>query len=128
MLTKEQILAADDLKRERVEVPEWGGHLFVGTITGAARDEFETVIFEPNKSPRERLRNIRARLVALTAVDEEGNLLFSQEDVEALGKKSAGVLDRVFSVAQRLNGLSKEDAENLAKNSGPSPRGDSTSS
>jgi hypothetical protein len=62
------------------------------------------------------LRNIRAKLVALTVVDEDGNRIFSDEDAEALGKKSAAALDRIFAVAQRLSGLRPEDVEELAGN------------
>jgi hypothetical protein len=42
--------------------------------------------------------------------------------VEALGKKSAAALNRVFEVAQRLSGITDDDVEELAKNSvgGPS--------
>jgi len=128
MLTKEQILAADDLKREVVDVPAWGGELMVRALTGKDRDEFEQSLFDAGKTPRERMRNVRARLVAITVVDEQGNLLFSEADVEKLGNKSAAALDLVFSVAQRLSGLSKEDAEALAKNSVPGPRAPSVSS
>ena len=38
-------------------------------------------------------------------------------DVKALGKKSSLALNRVFEVAQRLNGLTERDMEELAGNS-----------
>ena len=34
VLTKSQILEADDIKHESVFVPEWGGKVFVQTMTG----------------------------------------------------------------------------------------------
>jgi len=52
----------------------------------------------------------------LTICDEEGTRLFAAKDMDELGKKSAAALDRIFTVAQRLNGLSGEDVEDLAKN------------
>ena len=117
LLTREAILQADDLPRELVEVPEWGGALYVRALTGAERDAFEQSIVETRgKNTRMNLRNIRARLVALTVVDEDGNRLFSDDDVEALGRKSAAALNRVFEVAQRLSGLRPEDVEELAGN------------
>ena len=41
LLTKEQMLAADDIKSERVEVPEWGGDVMVRGLTGTQRDAWE---------------------------------------------------------------------------------------
>ena len=43
-----------------------------------------------------------------------------------MGKKGAKALDRVFSVAQKINGISDGDVEELAKNSGIAQSGDST--
>ena len=51
-------------------------------------------------------------------VDEAGERLFSNDDVVALGKKNASALDKVFAIAQKLNGLSAADVEELEKNSG----------
>ena len=43
MLTREQILAADDLPRERCPVPEWHGELWVRTMTAADREALRAV-------------------------------------------------------------------------------------
>jgi len=118
LLTKSVILAADDLKREAVPVPEWGGDVFIRSMTGAERDAFENAQIEGRGKDRKvNLANLRARLVAATACDGEGKLLFSKEDAAALGGKSSAALDRCFEVAQRLSRLSREDVEALAKNS-----------
>jgi hypothetical protein len=118
LLTREQILQADDLPFEDVEVPEWGGTVRVRTLSGQERDAFEASITEQRgRNIRIRPENIRARLVALSVVDEEGQQLFDESDIRRLGAKSAKALDRLFSVAQRLSGISNEDVEELAKNS-----------
>ena len=44
-LTRDLILGMDDLSRVRVDVPEWGGHLFVRSMTGMERDAFEGAMF-----------------------------------------------------------------------------------
>lgn len=117
MLTREAILQAVDLLTEDVEVPEWGGIVRVRGLTGAERDRFEgSVVQVKGRKAAMNLHNLRARLVALTAIDEDGERLFSSKDVEALGEKSAAALERVFSAAQRLSGLSDEDVEELTKN------------
>lgn len=112
MLTKEAILSADDLPRERVSVPEWGGDVFVRTMTGTDRDAFEASLIG-NKDGR--MENVRARLVSLTLCNEIGTRIFGDDDIAALGAKSAKALDRVFAVAQRLNGIGVEQADAAKK-------------
>ena len=114
MLSKEQILKADDSKTIEVDVPEWGGTVMIGTMSGFARDQFEAAILGKNGGAN--TVNIRAKLAASTLIDEQGNLLFTAKDVTALGKKSAAALDRVFEAAQKLNRISDTDVEELAKN------------
>ena len=114
ILTKAQILQASDTKQETVEVPEWGGEVIVAVMSGHARDRLEASIV--GKNGGQNLQNIRAKYVAASLVDEKGDLLFSESDVQALGKKSAAALDRVFAVAQRINHITDDDVEELAKN------------
>lgn len=113
ILTRDEILAADDLKTEIVPVPEWGGSVKVRTLMGVQRDRFEASIV---KGKVVSMENLRAKLVAESAVNEKGKQLFTTKDVEALGKKSARALDKVFAVAQRLSGLTPADVDELAKN------------
>jgi len=117
-LTRDQILSASDIQTEEVSVPEWSGTVLVRGLTGAERDAFEAGMVEPHgKKMRYHLQDIRARLCVLSIVDEKGKRMFTLADVEALSAKSAAALDRVFTVAQELSGLSNEDVEELAKNS-----------
>jgi hypothetical protein len=126
--TRDQILSADDLPVREIEVPEWGFWVRVKTLTGEERDAFEAAIVKRNgRNVTQNLANIRARLVANTVVDEAGARLFKFSDIEALGKKSALALDRVFGVASELSGLNPEDVEELAKNSASDQSDDSIS-
>jgi len=119
LLTREMILAMEDLPRESVAVMDWdGGEVLVQGLTAAQRDKFEAdSMTQQGKDFKLNMRNIRARLVTLCVVDENGQRIFSDSDVHALGQKSARALARVFEVAQRLSGLTNEDVEELAKNS-----------
>lgn len=118
LLTREQILGVEDLSYEDVEVLEWGGTVRVGMMTGTERDAFEQeIIVRQGKKVQMNMSNIRAKLAAMCMVDAEGGRLFSEGDVKALGRKSALALSRVVEVAQRLNGLTPEDMEELSGNS-----------
>lgn len=112
-LSRDAILAAEDRKVEEVEVPEWGGSVKIAVMTGTQRDVWEQSLVARNGV---NIANIRARLVAMCAVDDAGGRLFSDDDAIALGTKSAIALDRCAKVAQRLNGLGKEDFEGARGN------------
>jgi hypothetical protein len=117
-LTREQILGANDLPSVKVPVPEWGpgAVVYVKSMTGAERDAFESQVVEGRGPDRTvNVQNIRARLCARCIVNAGGTPLFTDADVEALGAKSAKVLDRIFEQAQKLNGLRKEDVDELGK-------------
>ncbi len=121
-LSKDDILKAKDAKLEEVHVPEWGGSVFIRSMTGVERDSFDASNFTKDRKGGEyqvNLANMRARLLSLTICDENGVRLF--EDAGKLGGKSAKVLSRLFEIAQRLSGITKEEVEDAAKNSEPVP-------
>jgi hypothetical protein len=59
--------------------------------------------------------NVRAKVVTRCVVGDDGNRLFTDSDVVALGGKSAAALERVYAVAARLSGLSDDDQEGMAR-------------
>jgi hypothetical protein len=128
-LGKTDILEAPDAHTEEVEVPEWGGWVLVKALSGSERDRFEASVMSQNgKGAKRNLENIRAKLVVTACVDHKGKTIFSPADIKALGDKNAAALDRVFTVAQRLAGLSASDVDELAENFTEGRNGNSISS
>jgi len=116
-LSKEAILGIKDLQVQEVEVPEWGGSVYVRGLTGAERDAFEaSVVEQRGKATKVNMVNMRAKLLVLTICDKDGMPLFTHADIDELGKKSAVALQRLFDIASSLSGLSEKDAEDLVKN------------
>ena len=117
-LTREQILEAKDIQMKKINVPEWGGDIYVKGLSGIANEKFQESIIEIKEDGKRKVtyKYMRAKLLALTICDENGNLLFSEEDIEALDNKSSYVLSIIYETAQRLSGLTKGDIENLRKN------------
>lgn len=110
------MLAATTLPAETVDVPELGGVVTVRGLSAAERDAFERSMWVQKGKHRElNLTNIRARLVALCVVDEAGQCLFTEADVPALGQVRADIMDRLFTMAQRLSGLRDEDVSELGQ-------------
>lgn len=129
MLSKEQILAVSDLKTVSVDVPEWGGEVMVRMMSGTDRDEWEaslvTVAEDGTRKPN--MTNLRVKLVALTLVGEDGQRMFSVDEIGHLAGKSAAALNRVFEAAQKLNGLGANAEADAVKNSAPGLSEGSTS-
>ncbi len=113
-LTREQILSADDLPKVEVQVKEWGADatVWVRSMSGEERDRWEASLIDADGGRN--MENVRARLVALTAIDAAGNRLFADEDAHALGKKSAAALDRLFAASMKLNALNRQEVAALA--------------
>lgn len=118
LLTRDQILSAPDITTEDVEVPEWGGTVRVRGLSASQRDAFESAsVAVKGKKIDPNFINIRARLVALAVVDDNGDQMFTNADIKALGEKSAAPIDRIFDVASRLSGVSEGDIDQLEGNS-----------
>jgi hypothetical protein len=128
LLTRDLILKATSLRTEEVSVPEWGGSVLVQELRGRERDEFEaSLAVQRGQKMVPDVANMRAKLVARSIVGEDGEPLFTQQDVAALGELSAAALERVAEAATKLSGLNPADVEDMGKDSGSIPPEGSTS-
>lgn len=127
LLTRDAILAVQDLPTKDVTVKAWGGTVRVRSLTGAERDAFEVAMLSARQQGQLSPGNIRARYAAMCIIDQTGAQLFSPSDIETLGGKSAQALDQVYQAILELNALSDSDIEELAGNSEPGPNDASTS-
>lgn len=120
-LSKKAILGVPDFKTEKVAVPEWGGDVYLRTITGIERDAFEECYSE------QKMKAFRVRFLVLTLCDESGERLFQDNEMEDLGKKSSAVINRLFEKAWALNAFTNEAVESLGNGSPSGQSGGSTS-
>ena len=109
-LSREAILAADDLPVEEVEVPEWGG-----TVRLRAPDAYTWA------QMNERLRDagtVDVRLIALASilVDEHHQPMFSLDEISELAKKNFQVIRRLSDIAFRLTRGTRTEIEALKEN------------
>jgi len=118
--TRLAILEAEDRRRELLQIPEWQMSVWIRSLEGMERDRYEGGFVRYGRNAKGSptvdsitSENTRARLAAMTMVDDDWANLFSEADVLILGHKSAAALERVFKVAQRLSGLTDEDVEAL---------------
>jgi hypothetical protein len=112
-LTKDAIISANDSGLMKVAVPEWGGDVFIKVMSCGERDAYEND-WVVNKSKG--VENFRSKFLARCLCDENGSLLFTEQEIPLLAKKSAKVLSRLWQKAMDHNALTDADVEELAKN------------
>jgi hypothetical protein len=118
---REDVLQASDRTVELVEVPEWGGHLYVRNMTALERVEYDRWNLGTGGQPD--MTGMRVKGVIMCACDEKGERLFTREDYESLSQKDGAAITRVFLALSRISGISPTSlAEAIAKlkNSHPS--------
>jgi hypothetical protein len=111
-LTAEQILAADDLGLKKVNVPEWGGEVFIRVMSVGERDSYERK-WIGHKS--DGIDNFRTEYLARVLCDEQGKLLFNRDQIGAFAQKSGAVMGTLFDLAMRHNRMTEEDVVELGK-------------
>jgi len=125
ILNAEDILAARKPAPELVEVPEWGGSVYVKGTNGKEFSDLQSQIIQRKGNTQSvNLENIQAKLCAVCLCDADGNRLFKQKDVEVLAELSSAALQRVFKVAQRLSGLGDDEIEGLTEDLKANPTED----
>ena len=124
------------LPEEVVHIPEWDRDVTLRGFSSRERDAFEEDSLRranakagngSGAAPRRGgqaqqqiqadLSNFRARLVARHIVEDGVRILANKQGEELLGNQAASVLDRLFTVAQRLSGFTAADIETLVGNS-----------
>jgi hypothetical protein len=116
LVTREEILKASDIKTKDVEVKEWGGLVRLKSLTAAERDAFtKSIAVGRGRDKDVDLQNIRAKFVSLCLVNEEGQRLFNKPS--DLGAKSSAVIERLYTEAAAMSGLTEEQLQEAIKNS-----------
>jgi hypothetical protein len=119
---RNRILAANDIKVEKIVVPEWGGDYYIRIISGADRDAFEDSYAD------QKMKSFRVRFLVLALCDEAGERIFADSDVPELSQKSAIVINRVFEAAWKANAFTQEAVDALGEDSPAGQSDDSSSS
>ena len=128
VLTREQILGAGKLARQRVNVPGWDGVVIVSEITAAEVEAWQVYVAPPpgpeNENgeapapPAEMSRvRIMASLLVRTITDENGVRLFTDDDEAVFTAKPLNTLSRLFMPAAIINGIDIDAEESAAGNS-----------
>lgn len=130
-LSKDDILAADDIHYQDEYVPEWGGTVRVRGMNAKERGRVEATFVavkgESVEIRTDAMQELRVRTVAACLIDENGDRLFDDQDVAELAQKASEPVHRLFDIAQRLSGTNQGATAAMAGNSPAAPSGNSDS-
>jgi len=115
ILTRDQIKAAQDVKREEIEIPEWGGAV---VVTGVS---VKTGLNLLNQMQDEsgKIDNEKAMLFAV--IYGVTNPKFEESDVEWLKEKSMSALMKVTKAFMRLSGFEESAVAEARKSPDTKP-------
>lgn len=118
LLTKTEIINCADITPQEVEVPEWGGAVLLQPMTGAERDEFEMLCQSRQVGKVMNTRGIKVNLLCrvLRNPSDPFEPMFTSKELTELNGKNAKPINDLFVVAQKLCGISEEDASEMEKN------------
>lgn len=114
---KQLISESQDVKFEDVEIPEWGNaKVRVKGLTSEQIDAYEAKQIalsrkDTGDNTEVHMRNRRAELVAQVLFDPESEVRVfpdAKEGARVLSKKSSGIVNGLFILAQTLSGMDRE--------------------
>ena len=126
---RDQILTSEDITAEEIPIPEWGGAVIeIRTMTAAKRTEFmgQAVDMETGRFNFGRLYS--SIVIASTYDPETGELIFTENDEQALSEKNGAVMERIAQKAMEMSGLDDKSVDTEGKGSSNDPTSDTSSS
>lgn len=110
-LTKEHIIAFDDLPRIELDIPEWGGTVTVRALMASEAVDFAGRMDAVRKDDRKSLVSAYCSAIINAAIDDDGNALFDAKDGKALERKNFKALERIVEATLKISGMGAADKE-----------------
>jgi hypothetical protein len=119
ILTRDDFLSGNHLRRELVEVPELDGSLYLRELSARQLLHYNERIEQlkngsADMTPAASIE-LMSLLVSLSACDSNGELLFSEEDARQLADHSIGVITRLGTQVLKASGIGKETIAEVAE-------------
>ena len=120
MLSREDILNVRDIQVKEIEVPEWGGTVYIRKLTRGQQDEFakrrfaKTTVKGQDVDMEITMFGHDSWLVAQGVCDSEGKRLLKDADIPELNNKSGDIIGKIAIEIVNFSGM-KEDIEVVDK-------------
>lgn len=125
LLNRKQVLTAIDERKKDVEtvpVPEWGGEVGIRRLSAADLDK-AGFFGGGEKTTIEIARSV----LSMTLCDENGERLFSDQDIAELDEADVNVTLKLFNEAARINGLLEGEMTGMVASFSEAQPGDTSS-
>lgn len=116
IISRNAIVASQDIETAIVAVPEWGGDVCVRAINGRTQAEFAKRVTEAQDKGAGDLWGLKLWLVAQCLVDENGARLFADGEESILAEKSAKVINRIADRVMELGGMTEDSQKEVRGN------------
>lgn len=117
ILSKAEIFAAQDIKREVLNVPEWGGDVELIQLSGNGRAKImETYQTFKDAGSVAQTNALQDAMLLACIADDKGQPIFATDDLPLLREKNGVVLETVVKAALKLNGMGEQAEAAAEKN------------
>jgi hypothetical protein len=115
ILSKEDVMRADDNSYSEIFIKEWDGYVRVHVISAKDRLEFEgeytkkdgAINFEHKKAPLD--------LLSSALRTDNGAPMFDKNDLNILGEKNGRIINMLFQEALKINWMTREAEAQVKK-------------
>jgi hypothetical protein len=130
LLSRDDLLGGSHLKRERLDVPELGGYIFIRELTAEQTIAFNSQITEWRKDGSKEITAemsfILMNMVAVFSIcDEDGKQIFQADDHPAIPIET---LSTIAKKALSLSGMRDDVADGLSSEVAANLKNDLTTS
>lgn len=117
-MNRENLLGAMKLKTEEIEID---GETVIVSEIGSG--DYIKLWSDPKNQKKDEegkdiidMSRFTPALISYSVVDESGNRVFTDDDIDTLARSAQGPFMKIAEVARRLNGLTGEEAKNSDDN------------
>ena len=121
-----QILKADDIGTEPLDVPEWNVKLEIRGMNGKARAKSMRAASAGPEGAADFEQFFADLIIASSFDPETGEQVFDPADRDAINSKSGAAINRISEIAMRLSGLTDAAVKQAEADLGEIPKDAST--
>jgi hypothetical protein len=110
----------------KVEVPEWGGEVYVAGFTLTNREWYLARVRAIDGDP-DRAATLAQETLARQLVNESGTPIFDSKEAPMLGAMTPKTAGMLFATVLELSGLARDAVQDAEKNSASDPSSASSS-
>lgn len=122
LVTRDLLLTRDNRRYTEIPFGDTGLMLRIRSLTELERSRYEaSLMTAKGRLKGDALVKIKARLIAETAVDADGNLLLTEKDVTDLMHRDSRLINSLVDPIKEHVGINDGDLEDLEKNYGTIP-------